>query len=121
MTTHDENIPGDGENVSEEQGSEHGEKPQTPKEAKTTVSSAGALVRAEKSIDACDIQILGTTDLEGESSVSLSTESETLSDTSLVLSFDPDTARELAQELEAQATHAEQWAIYKREASEPDA
>ena len=99
-----------GENVTEEQPAE---KPQTPREAKSSVPGGGALARAEKRIDG-EMEILGS-ETDGEPSVSVTLQSGGLSDTSVVLSFSPDTARELAEELEAQAAHSEQWAAYTRE------
>jgi len=113
MTAQD-STPGDRENVTDEQSGES-MKPETPREAETTVSGVSGTVRAESDIRASDMRVLGTTGPDGEPSVSVSIQSEGLHDTSVVFSFGPETARELAQELEAQATHAEEWTAYKHD------
>jgi len=113
MTAQD-STPGDRENVTDEQSGEP-TKPETPREAETTVSGVSATVRSESNIEASDMRVSGTTDVDGEPSVSLSIQSEGLHDTSVVFSFGPGNARELAQELEAQATHAEEWTAYEHD------
>lgn len=114
--TAEESTPRDGENVSEEQSGEPVEKPQTPKEAKVSVPGGSGFVRAEKRVSDTEIQVVGSsTPDENEPEVSVTVEAAGLNDTVVTMGFTPAEARELAGELREQATHAEQWAAYKRE------
>jgi len=113
--TAQESTPQDGENVTEEQNGEPTEKPQPPKEAKVSLSGGSALVRSEKRVSDTEIQVTGSsTPDENEPEVSVTIKATGISDTSFTMGFTPEKARELAGELRAQATHAEQWAEYKR-------
>mgnify|MGYP006280228997 CR=1 FL=1 len=118
--TASKSTPSELESVTDEQDGEPAEKPIPPSEAKAELETADghSLIRVEQDVTPDTVEVCGTADLDGEPNVSLTIKSTGLRDTSVVSGFEPETARELAEQLKAQADHAEQWAEYKRDRDE---
>jgi hypothetical protein len=101
-------------------GTDHDEELPTPRENKTTVGTASALVTAQASLDD-KLEVLGTATADGGPTVNISLGGDSgLTDTSLVLGLNPDEARDLAATLEEQADYAEAYHEQKRRDLEDD-
>lgn len=86
----------------------------TPREAKEEAPDCGAYIRADTHIEN-GLVVLGTA-VDGSPHVSISLDSGAgVQDSAISLSFDPDTARVLAEMLERRADYAEEYAEAARD------